>query len=53
MVIGFVAFGIVAGITAAALTVAAGGGVFMATLAYATVGTLGLLSMALLDPGSA
>jgi hypothetical protein len=50
MMISFTTFGILVGITAAAWAVVAGGGVFTALLAYSIVGTLGLLSMALLDP---
>ncbi len=53
MMIGFLAFGVLVGLTAATLTVMMGGGAVLALVSYATAGSLGLLSMALQDAWSA
>jgi hypothetical protein len=44
--IGFMAFGVLMGLTAGTIVLSMGGGVMAAILAYAVVGSLGLLGMA-------
>ena len=46
LMIGGLAFGVLVGLTAAALILAFGGGVMAALLAYPLAGSLGLLGMA-------
>ena len=53
MMIGFLTFGVLVGLTAATLTVMTGGGAVLALLSYAIAGSLGLLTMALQDGWSA
>lgn len=44
--IGFMAFGILMGLTAGTIVLTLGGGMLAAVLAYAVVGSMGLLGMA-------
>lgn len=53
MMIGFLAFGVLVGMTAATLTVLTGGGAVLALVSYATAGSIGLLSVTLQDGWSA
>jgi len=46
LMIGFMAFGILMGLTAGTIVLTLGGGMLAAVLAYAVVGSLGLLGMA-------
>ena len=46
LMIGFMAFGILMGLTAGTIVLTFGGGMLAAVLAYAVVGSMGLLGMA-------
>ena len=46
LMIGFMAFGILMGLTAGTIVLTLGGGMLAAVLAYAVVGSMGLLGMA-------
>ena len=46
LMIGFMAFGILMGLTAGTIGLTLGGGMLAAVLAYAVVGSMGLLGMA-------